>query len=80
VVRLSSNDFYDTTAIKTSGAQFHDLFVKISCILNSVRPYPDGDAPPRQVLEKWYDLLDSVGNSTQQPAPIFIHCTAGLGR
>lgn len=45
-------------------------------------PFPDGDAPPKAVVEAWLGVCKKVfKNSTgvDQPA-IGIHCVAGLGR
>lgn len=45
-------------------------------------PFPDGDAPPKAVVEAWLSVCKKVfkhSTGVDQPA-IGIHCVAGLGR
>ena len=47
-------------------------------------PFPDGDAPPKAVVDNWLSICKKVfknasGSGAEGPA-IGIHCVAGLGR
>lgn len=47
-------------------------------------PFPDGDAPPKAVVDNWLGICKKVfknasGSGTDNPA-VGIHCVAGLGR
>ena len=58
---------YSTDPLKALHIEVHDW------------AFPDGDAPPDHVINKWLELCEHVfvpGNDTA----IGIHCVAGLGR
>ena len=39
--------------------------------------FPDGEAPPREIIDRWLDLCDLAERSERAVA---VHCVAGLGR
>ncbi|RNF13426.1 protein tyrosine phosphatase [Trypanosoma cruzi] len=64
---------YDASQLEKDGIDVHSW------------PFDDGAAPPRSVVENWFQLLDKekeklLSGASTQPASIAIHCVAGLGR
>lgn len=57
---------YDEAIVHAAGIQTHELI------------FPDGEAPPDEVIDEWLDLCDAVGQ--QRRGAIAVHCVAGLGR
>nr|CAJ20581.1 protein tyrosine phosphatase, putative [Toxoplasma gondii RH] len=56
---------YDDKTVLASGIRPHELI------------FPDGEAPPDDVIDEWLTLCNAV---SQQRGAIAIHCVAGLGR
>ncbi|PHJ21797.1 protein tyrosine phosphatase, partial [Cystoisospora suis] len=56
---------YDEAVVHAAGIQTHELI------------FPDGEAPPDDVIDEWLDLCDAV---SQRKGAIAVHCVAGLGR
>ena len=42
-------------------------------------PFDDGQAPPQEVMENWFNLLKTRFNEDPNCC-IAVHCVAGLGR
>lgn len=42
-------------------------------------PYPDGDSPPKQIVQNWLAICKKAFKSDKGTA-IGVHCVAGLGR
>lgn len=61
---------YSKTDLINAGIQLHEM------------PYPDGQSPPREVLDRWLDLVyDKMFMSpTVINGAMAVHCVAGLGR
>lgn len=66
VVRVCESS-YSTEPLEKAAIQVHDL------------PYPDGDPPPAEIVQRWLSLLRERW-ATRPDACIAIHCVAGLGR
>ncbi|KAH7830843.1 putative protein tyrosine phosphatase type IVA protein 1 [Monocercomonoides exilis] len=61
---------YPTENLEKDGVQFHDW------------AFPDGDSPPPEFLNQWFELLESIAakkDSASKPT-IAVHCSAGLER
>lgn len=56
---------YDDKTVLASGIRPHEMI------------FPDGEAPPDDVIDDWLTLCNSV---SQQKGAIAVHCVAGLGR
>eukprot|EP00736_Rhodelphis_marinus_P014096 Rmarinus@m.12097 len=60
---------YDDTAIKEQGITVHHW------------PFPDGDGPPKEILDNWLSLCSTrFGKKNSAKESIAVHCVAGLGR
>lgn len=58
---------YNADKIRKNGIEVVDL------------NFPDGQAPPQDVIDIWFDLLRAQ-ISTSPDSTIAVHCVAGLGR
>jgi len=60
---------YSTAPLTKAGINVLDL------------PFPDGDPPPTEIVDKWFQLVQQefVSNSEEKRC-IAVHCVAGLGR
>jgi len=67
VVRVCSPT-YDAHRLEDLGIQVNDW------------SYADGQVPPREVLNKWLDLVKSNLKDKPDTSCIAVHCVAGLGR
>mmetsp|Transcript_62061 Transcript_62061/g.147032 ORF Transcript_62061/g.147032 Transcript_62061/m.147032 type:complete len:117 (-) Transcript_62061:252-602(-) len=67
VVRVCDST-YDKTPLERVGITVHDW------------PFPDGDAPPDEIIDRWLDLIRENGDKTNHTTACGIHCVAGLGR
>lgn len=56
---------YDESVVHAAGIQTHELI------------FPDGEAPPDDIIDEWLELCDLVA---QRRGAIAVHCVAGLGR
>ncbi|PFH31811.1 putative protein tyrosine phosphatase type IVA A [Besnoitia besnoiti] len=56
---------YDEKAVMAVGIRAHEMI------------FPDGEAPPDEVIDEWLALCNFVA---QQRGAIAVHCVAGLGR
>ena len=61
-VRCCEECTYTESAVTSLGISIHDL------------SFPDGEAPPQELIERWLALC------FKQPVTIVVHCVAGLGR
>jgi len=44
-------------------------------------PFPDGDPPPKLVIQKWLTICnDTFKNNNPNKHSVAVHCVAGLGR
>lgn len=60
---------YSTTKVTNCKIQVHDI------------PFPDGEPPPKDVIEKWLTICqETFKNSNPDKQSIAVHCVAGLGR
>jgi protein tyrosine phosphatase type 4A len=62
---------YDAAEVMKSGITLHELF------------YEDGQSPPKEVLDKWVELVSAKFDNVSSTSPIpciALHCVAGLGR
>eukprot|EP00929_Paragymnodinium_shiwhaense_P109378 TRINITY_DN75783_c0_g1_i1.p1 TRINITY_DN75783_c0_g1~~TRINITY_DN75783_c0_g1_i1.p1 ORF type:complete len:176 (+),score=36.09 TRINITY_DN75783_c0_g1_i1:124-651(+) len=61
---------YDPEEFEKVGIRVHEL------------PFPDGEAPPPEILQKWLSLLGRRYKSKDpsDKGMIAVHCVAGLGR
>lgn len=62
VVRLCGST-YDEKVLRDCGIQIIDLI------------FDDGGPPPSNIIDKWLEIVENIGNQT-----LYIHCVAGLGR
>eukprot|EP00164_Ancoracysta_twista_P000806 GFYU01001062.1.p1 GENE.GFYU01001062.1~~GFYU01001062.1.p1 ORF type:complete len:158 (+),score=54.71 GFYU01001062.1:943-1416(+) len=56
---------YETDGLAAEGIKVEEM------------PFPDGDAPPAEVVSKWLELVEAHSKGGQA---IAVHCVAGLGR
>eukprot|EP00128_Syssomonas_multiformis_P006058 Colp12_sorted_trinity150504_noHs@32153 len=66
VVRISDK-IYNAERLATSGIRVWDW------------PFPDGDAPPEEIISKWLMLVEDRFKKPGETC-IAVHCVAGLGR
>jgi len=63
---------YQGAELQTAGISLHEM------------EYPDGHSPPKDVIEKWLQLVDktffSGGSGETTKSCVAVHCVAGLGR
>jgi protein tyrosine phosphatase type 4A len=62
---------YSNSALNDYGIEVHDYI------------FPDGEPPPKLVIDQWLDLIDArfKDETKKEEGPcIAAHCVAGLGR
>lgn len=66
LVRVCETD-YETERFQAEGIEVRDV-----C-------YEDGQAPPQDVIDEWFDILKQ-NHEENQDACVAVHCVTGLGR
>eukprot|EP00920_Eleutheroschizon_duboscqi_P014047 GHVT01032839.1.p1 GENE.GHVT01032839.1~~GHVT01032839.1.p1 ORF type:complete len:415 (+),score=22.27 GHVT01032839.1:1858-3102(+) len=56
---------YDDRVVQSAGIRVHEII------------FPDGEAPPNNVVDDWLEVINEVGAAKGATA---VHCVAGLGR
>lgn len=60
---------YSSERVQQSGVRVHDI------------PFPDGDPPPKEVIQRWMMICrDAFAKGNPLDNCIAVHCVAGLGR
>mmetsp|Transcript_113404 Transcript_113404/g.353539 ORF Transcript_113404/g.353539 Transcript_113404/m.353539 type:complete len:168 (+) Transcript_113404:184-687(+) len=59
---------YSTQRFEEEGIQVHEM------------TFPDGSAPPDDLIQRWHVLIRKRYRSKDQAGLVAVHCVAGLGR
>mmetsp|Transcript_21848 Transcript_21848/g.62036 ORF Transcript_21848/g.62036 Transcript_21848/m.62036 type:complete len:171 (-) Transcript_21848:38-550(-) len=59
---------YSTERFEKEGIQVHEM------------TFPDGAAPPDDLIQRWHELIRLRYKSKDQAGIVAVHCVAGLGR
>jgi len=59
---------YSPEPFEKEGIQVHDMM------------FPDGAAPPQEIIQRWLDLISERYRGKTHPGIVAVHCVAGLGR